>query len=327
MWSPDWQADLDDAIDRSGAFLLVLTPNSLRSPNVAIELRRAIGQGKRLKPLLLADVDAGKIDSAIREPQWIDFRDAGAFDARFDDLLTFLDTDVEWVRKHTRFGGLANEWERRGEDRSLLLGRTDLRDAAAWLATQAGKQPPPTPLQVRFVAASAAGARRRKRLVRGTGAAVAVVAGVLGTFALLQTRQANSNARVARSRQIAAAASAQLANDPTASLRLAIRAVTTAPTSQAVAALRQGIAQSYERAVLRGLPTSVGGPTVDEALFSPDGALVAGLTLLAGVRSGTLAQRSHWQPCAPNTQSAGWRSSPAATAWSRSATASSSGTR
>jgi hypothetical protein len=50
VWSPDWQADLDDAIDRSGAFLLVLTPNSLRSPNVAIELRRAIGQGKRLKP-------------------------------------------------------------------------------------------------------------------------------------------------------------------------------------------------------------------------------------------------------------------------------------
>src|SRR4051794_3264151 len=41
-WSPDWQADLDAAIDGSDLFVLVVSRRSLRSAAVASELRRAV---------------------------------------------------------------------------------------------------------------------------------------------------------------------------------------------------------------------------------------------------------------------------------------------
>ena len=37
VWSPDWQGELYEAIDGSDAFLFVLTPDSLASPNAALE--------------------------------------------------------------------------------------------------------------------------------------------------------------------------------------------------------------------------------------------------------------------------------------------------
>jgi WD40 repeat protein len=281
VWSPDWQAELYEAIEGADAFLFVLSEDALSSPNVALELRHAVEHGKRIKPLQIRDVDTAKlneVDPAVRVPQWIDFRDDASFDARFDDLLEFLDTDVDWVRQHSRLGVRANEWERRRRERSLLLGRADLADAKAWLDKREGKEPQPTELQERYIEASIEDAQRRRRIRIGLGAAAGVVAAVLGTVALLQYFSASSSERTAQSRQLAAAAVSALSDDPADSLRLATRAVKVASTTQARSALRRALSQSFARAVLDPGPESMAA-----AVFSPDGRLVA-TSAFGGVR-------------------------------------------
>jgi WD40 repeat protein len=272
VWSPDWQAELYDAIEKADAFVLVLSRESLASPNIALELKHAVAQGKRIKPLLLAELGDADVDEAVMTPQWIDFRDLHAFDERLADLIGFLDTDIDWVRKHTRFAGLANEWQRRQRDRSLLLGRADLREAEAWLSQAEVRvlEPPPTELQLEFIEMSREQAKRRRRTLVGAIAAALVIAVALGVVALLQHRSASSNAKSARSRQLAAAATAQLGTDPGAGLRVAIRAAQTAPTAQALTALRQALTGSFETAVMQ-----VPAGDVTDSAFSPDGLLVA----------------------------------------------------
>jgi WD40 repeat protein len=272
VWSPDWQGELYEAIEKADAFVLLLSPASLASPNVALELKHAVAQGKRIKPLLLADLGDATVDEAVTKPQWIDFRSEQAFDQRFADLIGFLDTDVDWVRKHTRFAVLANEWERRQRDQSLLLGRTDLREAEAWLAERETRalEPPPSALQLEFIEASRARAARRRRNSLVAAALLGLVIVGLGVFGLWQRGRSNSNAKSAQSRQLAAAATAQLSTDPAASLRAAIRAAKVAPTAQAITALRQALTQSFETAVMR-----VPDGDVTDSAFSPDGATVA----------------------------------------------------
>ncbi len=230
QWSDDWQADLYSQIDSSDSVVLVLSPDSVASPNVARELERVVTQRKRLRPLLFRDVDADNVAPEIGRPQWIDFRDAEAFDKRFGELLTVLDTDVEWVERHTRFLLAATDWEGRGEDRSLLLGRSDLREAEAWLARQAGKEPPPSELQIRYILESRRAAARRQRLTLSFVVAALVVTAVLAALALIQRGQAIKQRDQARSRELAALSAAQLESDPEQSLRLALSSAETART-------------------------------------------------------------------------------------------------
>ena len=159
-----------------------------------------------------------------------------------------LETDVDWVEHHTRLLLEATDWEQRGEDRSLLLGRTDLRAADAWLARQAEKEPPPSDLQVRFVVASREAAERRRRTVFGSVVAALVITAGLAVFALIQRSEAIRQRDEARSRELAALSAAQLDTDPEASVRLALQAVDIKRSSQAEMALQQAVAQSDVRA-------------------------------------------------------------------------------
>lgn len=270
QWSEDWQNDLYTQIDAADTIVLVISPDSIDSPNVGRELDRAVAAQKRLKPLLLRDVDAERVRPEVGRPQWIDFRDHSRFDTRFGELLAVLETDVEWVQRHTRFLLAATDWEAREEDRSLLLGRSDLRDADAWLARQAGQEPPPSPLQTRFIAASRRAAARRQRITMGSVlAALAITAG-LAIFALIQRGQAITQRDQARSRELAALSAAQLASDPERSLRLALRSADSARTSQSEAALQQAVSQSYVRLALRTPATGSRSP-VFASDVTPDG--------------------------------------------------------
>ena len=266
-WSEDWQRDLYSEIDASDTVVVVLSPDSIGSPNVSREVDRAVAQNKRLKPLLYRDVADGAVPAELSRPQWIDFRDSTRFDPQLRELLAVLATDVNWIQRHTRFLLAANEWETRGEDRSLLLGRSDLRDAEAWLAGQAGKEPPPSPLQVRYILASRSAAARRQRITMGSVAAALAVTAGLAIFALIQRGQAISQRDQARSRELAALSTAQLATDPERSLRLALRSAESARTGQAEAALQQALAQSRVRMALHTRSRS----RILDSAVTPDG--------------------------------------------------------
>jgi WD40 repeat protein len=275
-WSPDWQQELFAAIERADTFLYVLSESSVASDHAKVELDHAVDQGKRIKPLYLAEVKEEKVPEALKRPQWTDFRVPERFDRAFAELLDVLNTDVEWLQAHTRLLLDANEWVENGEDRSFLLGRTALGEAEAWLTQQARKEPPPTELQIRYIAASREGAKLRRRITIGAILFALAVAACLAVWALVQRSEAISQqlraereALVAQSRELAAMAKERLAINPELSLLLAAEAERKAQTEEAEDSLKQSLLASPVRRTFRA-----GKGLVNTVAFSPDGKFV-----------------------------------------------------
>ena len=205
----------------------------------------------------------------VGKPQWIDFRGADDFERAFAALLETLNTDVDWRRNHTRFLLRAKDWEARARDSSLVLGRSDLRDAQEWLEGQAGKDPPPTQLQLQYIGATRRATARRRRFTLGAVLVALGVTVVLAVLAVLQRNQAITESKTASSRELAIAALSELPADPELGLLLARRAAQTAPTIEAERALRQALSDSLVRVRLTH------ESAINSAAFSPDGNLVA----------------------------------------------------
>ena len=173
--------------------------------------------------------------------------------------MTALETDLEHTKGHTRLLVRASEWEHKGEDRSLLLRGSDLKQAEGFLVQAQGKEPAPTPVQARFIQASRQGTSRRQRSAIAVVTVLFLLAAVLGVVALQQRNAATNNERLAvsraaesRSRELAANAIGQLDVDPERSLILATAAMESARTPEALDALRQSITESHVRATYRG---------------------------------------------------------------------------
>ncbi|MGH3012196.1 MAG: toll/interleukin-1 receptor domain-containing protein [Gaiellaceae bacterium] len=275
-WSPDWQEELYDAIEGADTFLYVLSENSLASEHVRLELDHAVGHGKRIKPIQIGDVEDDAVPEALKKPQWTDFRNPDRLDGALADLLEALNTDADWVQMHTSVLVDAIEWEENDEDKSFLLGRTALASAEAWLTNQAGKEPPPTDLQMRYVSASRTAAARRRQKALGAVLLALVVAVGLAVFALLQRSDAISQkeraereAKIAESRELAAVAKTRLSLDPEQSLLLASEAAGRAQTQEARDALEQALLSSRVRRSVEA-----GAGPVASVAFSPDGELL-----------------------------------------------------
>ena len=104
--------------------------------------------------------------------------------------------------------------------------------------------------------------RRLQRLVALT-AALLIVALALGAVFGYLWHEAVTAKKIAESRQLAAAAQANLAHDPELSALLAVRALRVHYTSQAEAALREALPQ------IQAVKTFQDHTTVDDAVFDP----------------------------------------------------------
>ena len=71
---------------------------------------------------------------------WIFFRESDDFEKATDTLISALDTDLKWVRAHTRLLTRAIEWNANGKNNSFVLRGDDLRSAEQWLAEAAPKK-------------------------------------------------------------------------------------------------------------------------------------------------------------------------------------------
>lgn len=277
-----WRQELTAAIEAADTFVAVISPDWVGSPHCRHELDHAAAAGKRIIPVLRREAE--DVPEELASRQYVFMRERDEQDAALDALVRALDTDLEWVRGHTRWLEEAVRWEAANRDRGLLLRGSDLKGAEAWLVTGAGRsEPRPTPLQVELVQASRRGTTRRLQLVVGATAAALVVSIALGVFALIQRNQAIARERTARAGQLAAAATAQLTVDPERSLLLAARAVDTQPTREAQATLRQAIFDSLLRQTFRGHTDEV-----YDVAVSPDGRQVASTSKDATVRVWTL---------------------------------------
>src|SRR4029077_13539148 len=114
-------------------------------------------------------------------------------------LISALDTDLTWVRAHTRLLTRAIEWDANGRNNSFVLRGEDLRAAEQWLA-QAGaqKERQPTALQPEYIIASRKASARRQRITLGAVTFGFVVAIVLAALAWRSERKAGAEAENAK---------------------------------------------------------------------------------------------------------------------------------
>jgi WD40 repeat protein len=246
--SPHLWSSIENALGRSEYFVLLASPQAAQSPWVAkeVEYWRA---HRSLEKLLIVLTD-GDIawDRQARDFDWtattaVPRNLAGAF----ADVPFYAD-----LREFTNATDLS------------ASNPAFLSEVAKIAATIHGR-----PLREIF------GEEVRQRRFRRLAVTAIVLILMAATgVAVWNAIAANRSARRARSRELAAASRIELASDPALAIVLADRAMRTTETSEAVAALRDALRGSPQRAILRGHTKGV----VDAA-YSPDGrrVITAGL--------------------------------------------------
>jgi TIR domain len=120
--SAKWRAEIFAAIEAADNFLFIISPDSLRSSMCKQEVAHAVASGKRILTVLYHNINQEELLPGLREIQWISYPELG-FEESFRRLTVAIDADLEWARKHTRFGLRAAQWEANGRGQRLTAAR------------------------------------------------------------------------------------------------------------------------------------------------------------------------------------------------------------
>lgn len=263
----DWWDQIQKGIESADAFLFLLSCDSVLSKVCAQEIDHAVKNGKRIIPLVVRDVNPNDVDAALARLNWIFFREQDDFNNSLKKLEVGIETDLAWVETQRRLQVRALEWEKR-KDKSLLLRGKDLHEAEEQFAIAGQKDPQPTDLQRRYILESRRNESRARNGVLVIGAVVISVLALLLLFAIgqrntatenaltavanehtAQTAQANAiaeknirataqanteeQAKISRSRAIAALSTTYRDTNPELSMLFAVKAFQTANTYEA----------------------------------------------------------------------------------------------
>ena len=100
--SAEWLQEIYSAIEAADAIICVISASSVDSKICGEEIAHAAKNNKRVIPVVWQAVDDTALHKAVRDINWIFFRETDDFDAAFSLLMKALDTDLDWVRAHTR---------------------------------------------------------------------------------------------------------------------------------------------------------------------------------------------------------------------------------
>jgi eukaryotic-like serine/threonine-protein kinase len=148
----DWRQEIYQGIEAADNFVFIISLHSLNSDVCNEELEHAIQQGKRIIPIVREEVNRA-VPPELARLNWLFFRESDDFGCAFKTLLETLQTDVSYIRSHTRLLVKAREWEQSGHDNSFLLRGRDLEQAEQWLS-QDQESPKPTALQQAYIYSS-----------------------------------------------------------------------------------------------------------------------------------------------------------------------------
>jgi hypothetical protein len=194
----EWWGRIQQLITEADSIVFVLSPDSVASAVAQGEVDFASTLNKRFLPVVAVDLAGHPSPEALARLNYIYFiedRRAGAsgdFDEACDQLVHALNTDIGWIREHSRLGDIARRWDAAGGASHFVLRGPALEAAEKWLTAQPKEAPNPTPLHRRFIAASRAAATRRLRLGVGAAIMVALVSAGLAAFAWIQKQAATS---------------------------------------------------------------------------------------------------------------------------------------
>jgi tetratricopeptide (TPR) repeat protein len=149
-----WSDRVKQLIAGCDSVLFVISPKSVTSENCAIELAIAAELNKRLAPIVLRDVADSSVPPALARLNFIFCREVDDFTGAIGELVIALETDIEWIREHTRLGELARHWEARSHADDLLLRGAELVAAFEWLSRHPPHAPAPGDLHRQLIETS-----------------------------------------------------------------------------------------------------------------------------------------------------------------------------
>ena len=278
--SEEWLEAIHAAIEGADAVVFVVSPDSVDPASVClVEVAHAAQHHKRFVPVLYRNVDTRVllVPDVVARLNWVSFVEPVSFDVALVQLVFAVETDLDWVRQHTRLLERAVEWQRAQRDDSFALQKNDLSAAERWLAQGPIKEPAPTALQTEYVLDSRAAATRRQRrlLLFGVAAAALIAIGV--TVAAYQYSEAQDRRKEAQARALAAEAHFERGRRLDRAVPLALRALSMRETHETVdAAIAVGQATFDVVRVLIGHSASI------EAICFPQG----GRHLVSAARDG-----------------------------------------
>src|SRR6516162_9694323 len=155
----DWQTRLGALIRDSDTVIFVLSPSSARSKTCAWEVEEAVRLGKRILPVLCRSLADASPPPQLAKLNYIYFYDeprfpGSGFGVGLVGLVSALNTDLDWLREHTRYLQRATEWDSGGKPANRLLSGPDIATAKAWAARRPRNAPELTELQLDFIKAS-----------------------------------------------------------------------------------------------------------------------------------------------------------------------------
>ena len=118
----EWLKEIFGAIEAADTFVFVISPDGILSEVCQQEIMHALKHHKRIIPVVRREVDPKIVPEPITKLNWLFFRDHDNFDASFQALVKAINTDLEYVRAHTRFLTKAIDWETKGQTRGFCSG-------------------------------------------------------------------------------------------------------------------------------------------------------------------------------------------------------------
>ena len=280
----DWRAEVKRAIEGADAFLFLLSPGSIASKVCNEELEWALKHNKKLIPVVIVPLVSGApMDKRLRVPNWIYMRPTDVYDDAFRALLEAINTDLEWVRQHTRILTRALEWDSKKRISSTLLYGSEIEDSERWLAASAMTTTlSVAPVQVEFIHASRKAAGQRQRnIIFGIGVAL-VISIALGLVALGQRNLAIANERLAEQNAALAQQQKEVAEEQRA---LALEQKGIAEQQRAVAEQNEATAKAQRSVANAQIYQSRGGFLDISTLLAVDAWKRADASQAAGVQS------------------------------------------
>ncbi|MDZ8028259.1 MAG: TIR domain-containing protein, partial [Nostoc sp. DedQUE11] len=185
----DWWAEIQAGIEATNTFVFVITPDSVVSKVCNQEIDHAVKNNKRLVPIVRREgFDMEQVNPALSRHNWLFFRQEDDFNTVFPKLIQAIDTNLEYVKAHTRLLVRALEWENKGRNDSFLLRGSDLQQAEQWLVASATEEPVLTEQQKNYISKSREAEDAQQRLVQAGHKAsqmVRIGSGILGVTLVL----------------------------------------------------------------------------------------------------------------------------------------------
>jgi TIR domain/WD domain, G-beta repeat len=157
----EWEKRLGALIRDADTVVFVLSPSSAGSKTCAWEVEEAGRLGKRILPVLCRPLEDKSPPPQLAALNYIYFypdqkSPGSGFGSGLVQLASALNTDLDWLREHTRYLQRATEWDAGGRPANRLLSGPDVATAKAWAARRRRQAPEPTALQFDFIKASEA---------------------------------------------------------------------------------------------------------------------------------------------------------------------------